>query len=1213
MKKSMKHIFVSSTFRDMQAERDMVQERMIPKLRARAREYGENVYAIDLRWGVDTTELDSDEGARKVLSVCFDEIDRSHPYMLIFVGDRYGWVPPEATIKTAVNSRSEYFDMDNLDKSITALEIEYGALSEKYADQKNCVVCMRLDHSLHLMPAEERKIYEDTEPEAVRRLRELKHKLEDAFGNRIIYYNCDWSDEKHKNVNFRVGSRDLEDVLADAFVRIFQEDWQAVAALSEAEREQRKAEAFLEDQCRAFCGREKLLDRFYAQVTSDGEHSVYVLRGEAGAGKTALLSMLAKRLKENGEDVFLSYAGTTARNASVYPVIDDMTEYFEKLWGDRDRRDRKEFSSTRSYLSYLTGLVCRDRKVYLVLDAVDRYRERKYVDNLILLPDAHPNLRCIVSTTESLIFDEAHSADFEFFEMPRLSAGEKSEMIGDTYREIKDEICQKKSSDQPMYIKLCLARLKMMGFEELASAGGEREIIDVATGVIRKLPDDLTQAVQQILETGIARVTDDGTFLHHMVNFFAASKSGLRESDLVALVQTRGCTFNSLEFSCFMGYFDFLFRESADGLYSFAGRAIQQALSDAIWQQESSYAEAIKDHIKSLPKEDILFRQDGYAFAVAFSDHDLGVAVCAAAGCEKPDTVIEAAIKQESLKDGGEFLETLIPSVMLEETMVRERMSFFCERFLNLFDYRDSENTIVERLSTKIEATVKMAEFLLSSKLGETENPVPVAAVPVYEEARKWYLAFGGAMAERMNEQGNTELAQMYANQSLNTAVVRKPHEEGKAEIPDRLSYAKSLLTKGTVLIGNQDYEEALKYLLTLRDGIDREDPETMEQELHDVWVKSMAEINRCKVRLGMYDSAEEENAVLMQLWDLVKDTPGRRKYLEIVANAFLFAYEAARARKDYALAEEKITLCIELEKERLTENTSSLAGGQLSYAYSMAAELYEEQNDTVRAEEYYKKCYQIYEGIQKNRRDIIGAGDLKYAAEKLFHMCMEAGRGRDAVVYLRTMLETGEVIYRESRFPGKEAESRYLKSLIDQNKLMAGLCRKQGMMEEEIEALTKTMELYEELNEIDPDPEIWKLTSNYCVKVTNLCELRNQAERAMPYFLRCFEYRKRYYEAHPNTQNLIECAEILSAIHMAYGKLCDYDNQLKYLFLEGDYASRLASADSGFTQNAMAVYSDIFKLCERLKKMPDIASDSQAMERYTRYQEQAKNAFARL
>jgi hypothetical protein len=47
----MKSIFVSSTFRDMQAERDMLHLEVIPRLQEKAREYGERISFTDLRWG----------------------------------------------------------------------------------------------------------------------------------------------------------------------------------------------------------------------------------------------------------------------------------------------------------------------------------------------------------------------------------------------------------------------------------------------------------------------------------------------------------------------------------------------------------------------------------------------------------------------------------------------------------------------------------------------------------------------------------------------------------------------------------------------------------------------------------------------------------------------------------------------------------------------------------------------------------------------------------------------------------------------------------------------------------------------------------------------------------------------------------------------------------------------------------------------------------
>ena len=125
----MKSIFVSSTFRDMHGERDILHKRVMPELNEYASWYGESVSFCDLRWGVDTEDLESEEGSRKVLSVCLDEIDRCHPYMLVILGERYGWIPEPETMKESIKNRAGV-SLEDLEKSVTALEIEYGALGD---------------------------------------------------------------------------------------------------------------------------------------------------------------------------------------------------------------------------------------------------------------------------------------------------------------------------------------------------------------------------------------------------------------------------------------------------------------------------------------------------------------------------------------------------------------------------------------------------------------------------------------------------------------------------------------------------------------------------------------------------------------------------------------------------------------------------------------------------------------------------------------------------------------------------------------------------------------------------------------------------------------------------------------------------------------------------------------------------------------------------
>ena len=64
------NIFLSSTFKDMDYERDIIKFRVIPSLNRRFRDRRIELQAIDLRLGVNTSDMTEEESERKVLSVC---------------------------------------------------------------------------------------------------------------------------------------------------------------------------------------------------------------------------------------------------------------------------------------------------------------------------------------------------------------------------------------------------------------------------------------------------------------------------------------------------------------------------------------------------------------------------------------------------------------------------------------------------------------------------------------------------------------------------------------------------------------------------------------------------------------------------------------------------------------------------------------------------------------------------------------------------------------------------------------------------------------------------------------------------------------------------------------------------------------------------------------------------------------------------------------
>ena len=79
-------VFVSSTFTDMQCERDVLARRTFPEVRARCELRGVTLAEVDLRWGI--TDEEAERGL--VLSTCLAEIDHCRPFFIGIIGERYG-------------------------------------------------------------------------------------------------------------------------------------------------------------------------------------------------------------------------------------------------------------------------------------------------------------------------------------------------------------------------------------------------------------------------------------------------------------------------------------------------------------------------------------------------------------------------------------------------------------------------------------------------------------------------------------------------------------------------------------------------------------------------------------------------------------------------------------------------------------------------------------------------------------------------------------------------------------------------------------------------------------------------------------------------------------------------------------------------------------------------------------------------------------------
>jgi len=154
-------VFVSSTFRDMQAERNELVRYTFPKLRRWCESRGAAFTEIDLRWGVTTSERD----LGLVLPICLEEVERCRPFFIGLLGNRYG--ATESAFSAPVVERFPWL-MENVGRSLTELEMIHGALAPGL-DTSQTFFYLR-DDAAHPDPGEKEA------PESQQKLRALKQR-----------------------------------------------------------------------------------------------------------------------------------------------------------------------------------------------------------------------------------------------------------------------------------------------------------------------------------------------------------------------------------------------------------------------------------------------------------------------------------------------------------------------------------------------------------------------------------------------------------------------------------------------------------------------------------------------------------------------------------------------------------------------------------------------------------------------------------------------------------------------------------------------------------------------------------------------------------------------------------------------------------------------------------------------------------------------------
>jgi tetratricopeptide (TPR) repeat protein len=533
---------------------------------------------VDLRLGVATaSQHEASVRESHVLKVCLDEVRRCRPFLVVVLGDRYGWVPPEDRIRTAAEEAHKGFSTNVAGRSVTDLEIEFGVFSDP-EQQPRSIFYFRNPLPYEDMPQATAALYSDaydSDPAAadrLKRLETLKGRIERQFPDKVRRYSAQWDGARQRLTGLEAwGRMVLKDLWSE-----FEGEIGALSAdadLSWQQIERAALEDFVDDRARDFVGRQGLLSRLVAFAheteTSDAVRGI-CLTGDPGSGKSALFGALLRRL-DGGEACVLAHAAGASVAA---PSVDAMLrrwigELADEIGAGVDLPDNAHPDIIDATFGALLARVAQRRRVIVLIDALDQFETTTRAQHLTWLPQPWPANARLVATTIAGTASQALAKRpaMALQPLPPLDAGEARDIIAAIcnryHRAFEPEIVEAllakngpngPSWANPLWLVLAVEDLNVLDADDFARAQLEyrgepaERLRALMLHMIASFPADIPALYVHIFSRAEALF---GTALvRGFLGLIGISRAGWRESDFRALLpQFSGEAWDELQFA----------------------------------------------------------------------------------------------------------------------------------------------------------------------------------------------------------------------------------------------------------------------------------------------------------------------------------------------------------------------------------------------------------------------------------------------------------------------------------------------------------------------------------------------------------------------------------------------------------------------------------------------------------------------------------------
>lgn len=1041
-------LFVSSTFSDMNAERDHLRDIVFPELSERLRERRHHLEPIDLRWGVETMTVgEQAEKELLVLKVCLNEIERCRPFFIGMLGDRYGWIPPEKRMQAAIDEKK--FSTKVQGKSVTALEIEFGVLASR-DQKKRSFFYYRKPLPYAEMPLDVAARFSDeysTEswaPDAVIRLQELKQDiLKKVTRGRVREYEVTWDSVNNKVTGLEAwGQQVLEDLWKE-----LDDKTRSVATLpAPAWQDQERAylDTFIEEHSRGFVGRSEMISCIKAMaLSSDAVHWGICVAAEPGMGKSALFAKLVREL-ENEKCLILAHAaGISMRSTGVDAIlrrwIQELAAHLELNESDPSKA-LETLEEKKEMFAELFLQTSMNKRIIILVDALNQLEPTSTVRHMNWLPEIWPENARLVCT--AIPGEETEALEkrqgIKSLKLEPTDINDAKEIIHTICRQyhksihgdVVNKLVNKKQDTyslacgNPLWLSMAVEALILLDEDDFArtksyKGSPEEKLHALMLASVDGMPGSVEGLYGYLFERAEKRFGKN--WLRSILCFLTVSRFGLREEDLKAIIpfQTDEA-WDDLRFATFRRYFRVhLEQKGEQGLWDFSHKQVRTFLEQDLMKNENHVITlhcTIANHLHNMDASDPLHQTEimfhmmkgnqkqkaaNYLGNVDLSENEKKGAI----------KILSKALSQKQNKEvvGSQWAEALLKVENLENDVVY----WICTRYqCELLDALSNDAVVKTRLHI-IHKVVKTSERIY--------NNAPESA----KYARSLSVSYS-KLGDIYLELGDPKTALKHWQSCL------RIREELFKRVPDSLEYAKDV-ADAYIRVGNSyqqldNPETALGYYqscLEIRENLCNRvaDFEVVWEDLSIIYEKLGDLYLQVDDPQTAFDNYQNFQAIAEKLCEQFPNSTNYLRGLSIAhdklgGSCFLLG-DSQSALNNY---QSSITIIKKL-CNRFPDSIKYIY--DLSIHYDKMGLIYAKSGDTLLASNYFKKNLKIIKDIRRRLPDsAFYAHDMAVASLKLFNLYLRQLKYMEFYKYYKLCFDTLITMRKKNMYMDKNLKS---------------------------------------------------------------------------------------------------------------------------------------------------------------------------------------------